>query len=120
GATGPMLDRLVESALRAGKRARTETGIGRGVGAVASAACELARRSISTLDDCRVVVIGAGETSRLAAQHLGRYFPGAVTIVNRSPARGSALAAEIGGRATTLDQLPGAVAGPHPPRVAPP
>ena len=37
GATGPMLDRLVESALRAGKRARTETGIGTGVVSVASA-----------------------------------------------------------------------------------
>jgi glutamyl-tRNA reductase len=109
GATGPMLDRLVESALRAGKRARTETAIGTGVVSVASAACELARRSIRSFDDCRVVVIGAGETSRLAAQHLGHYFPG-VTIVNRSPERGAALAAEIGGRAVTLEQLPDAVA----------
>jgi glutamyl-tRNA reductase len=105
-----MLDRLVESALRAGKRARTETGIGTGVVSVASAACELARRSVPTLDNCRVVVIGAGETSRLAAQHLGHYFPGAVTIVNRSRDRGAALAAEIGGRAMTLDQLADAIA----------
>ena len=110
GATGPLLDRLMESALRAGKRARTETGIGTGVVSVASAACELARHSIPTLTDCRVVVIGAGETSRLAAQHLGRYFPGGVTIVNRSRDRGAALAAEIGGRAMTLDQLADAVA----------
>jgi glutamyl-tRNA reductase len=57
-----------------------------------------------------VVVIGAGETSRLAAQHLGHYFPGAVTIVNRSRDRGAALAAEIGGRAMTLDQLADAIA----------
>lgn len=110
GATGPMLDRLVESALRAGKRARTETGIGAGVVSVASAACELARRSMPTIEDCRVVVIGAGETSRLAAQHLGRYFPGAVTIVNRSRERGIALALEVGGRALPLDQLADAVA----------
>jgi glutamyl-tRNA reductase len=110
GATGPILDRLIESALRAGKRARTETGIGAGVVSVASAACELARRSMPTIEDCRVVVIGAGETSRLAAQHLGRYFPGAVTIVNRSRDRGIALALEVGGRALPLDQLADAVA----------
>ena len=87
GATGTLLDRLIETALRTGKRARAETAIGAGVVSVASAACELARRHMPSLDGRRVVVIGAGETGRLAAQHLARYCPGGVTIVNRSATR---------------------------------
>ena len=68
----PVLDRLFESAFRAGKRARTETSIGAGVVSIASAACELARQGLRSLDALRVVVVGAGETSRLAAKHLAR------------------------------------------------
>jgi glutamyl-tRNA reductase len=109
GATGPLLDRLLETALRVGKRARSETAIGSGVVSVVSAACELARHTITSLEAQRVVVIGAGDTARLAAQHLGRHFPGGVTIVNRSRDRAEALAAEIGGRARSLEDLAGAI-----------
>ena len=53
GAAGATLDRLFESAFRAGKRARTETSIGAGVVSIASAACELARQGLQTLDTLR-------------------------------------------------------------------
>ena len=91
-----MLDRLFESAFRAGKRARAETSIGAGVVSIASAACELARQGLRSLDALRVVVVGAGETSRLAAKHLAQHCPGGVTIVNRTFARAEALASELG------------------------
>ena len=87
GATGPMLDRLVESALRAGKRARTETGIGTGVVSVASAACELARRSSPRWT---TAAWSSSAPVKLAPRRAapGTLLPGAVTIVNRSRDRG--------------------------------
>lgn len=111
GTAGAMLDRLFESAFRAGKRARAETSIGAGVVSIASAACELARQGLRSLDSLRVVVVGAGETSRLAAKHLARHCPGGVTIVNRTFARAEALAAEIGITAQPFEQLGDAIAG---------
>ena len=110
GAAGPMLDRLFESAFRAGKRARAETSIGAGVVSIASAACELARQGLRSLDALRVVVVGAGETSRLAAKHLARHCPGGVTIVNRTFARAEALASELGTAAQPFERLTAAVA----------
>jgi glutamyl-tRNA reductase len=109
GATGPWLDRLFESALRTGKRARAETAIGVGVVSVASAACELARRHIDRLDDRSVLVIGVGETSRIAATHVTHYSP-RVTIANRTLDRARALAEQIGASAVGLDDLPRALA----------
>jgi glutamyl-tRNA reductase len=110
GATGATLDRLLECALRTGKRARAETAIGGGVVSVASAACELARQGLTTLDGLRVVVIGAGETSRLAARHLAQHCPGGVTIVNRTLARAETLASDLGISARPLEALPDVIA----------
>jgi glutamyl-tRNA reductase len=110
GAAGPVLDRLFESAFRAGKRARAETSIGAGVVSIASAACELARQGLRSLDALRVVVVGAGETSRLAAKHLARHCPGGVTIVNRTFTRAEALASELGTAAQPFERLTAAVA----------
>ncbi len=105
GATGPWLERMFESALRAGKRVRTESSIGTGIVSVASAACELARRHMSTLDGRRVLVIGTGETGRLAAKHLAHHCPGRVTVVNRTYAHAEQCAAEVGARAVPIEQL---------------
>jgi glutamyl-tRNA reductase len=110
GAAGATLDRLFESAFRAGKRARTETSIGAGVVSIASAACELARQGLQTLDTLRVVVVGAGETSRLAAKHLAHHCPGGVTIVNRTWSRAEELALELGITAKPLAHLADAIA----------
>jgi glutamyl-tRNA reductase len=110
GAAGATLDRLFESAFRAGKRARAETSIGAGVVSIASAACELARQGLQTLDTLRVVVVGAGETSRLAAKHLAHHCPGGVTILNRTRSRAEALALELGITAKPLADLTNAMA----------
>jgi glutamyl-tRNA reductase len=108
-ATGAWLDRVFESALRTGKRVRAETAIGVGVVSVASAACELARRHIDRLEGRTVLVIGVGETSRIAATHVTHYTPN-VTVANRTLERARALADQIGASAIALDELPRALA----------
>jgi glutamyl-tRNA reductase len=110
GATGPWMEHLFESALHAGKRARTETSIGTGVVSVGSAACELARRHMPTLEGRRVLVIGAGETSRIAAKHLAQHCSGGVTLANRTLARAEALAAQLGVRAVPFEDIDGVLA----------
>ncbi len=108
--SGPLLDRLFEAALHAGKRARAETSIGAGTVSVASAAIELAARVTAGLANRRVVVVGAGDTARLAAVHAAEHNVGRLTIVNRTREHAEAVAAETGGFGAELEHLPEALA----------
>jgi len=102
-ATGPLLDRLAEAALHAGKRVRTETAIDVGAMSVASAAVKVATRVLGDLRGRRVLVVGAGETGRLAARHFAKERPAALLVANRTLERARALAAEVRGEAVPLD-----------------
>jgi glutamyl-tRNA reductase len=103
---GPILDRLFTTAFRAGKRSRNETEIGRGAVSVASAAVELARKVVGSLNRRTALVVGAGDTGRLVAQHFASEQPHELMIANRTLDRARALAAEVGARALGLDDLP--------------
>ncbi len=103
---GPILDRLFMTAFRGAKRARSESGIGRGAVSVASAAVELAVKVVGPLGKKTALVVGAGETGRLVAQHLSSESPHELWITNRTPERGRALAAEVGGHFLELPHLP--------------
>jgi len=90
--------------LAAAKRVRIETAIGRaGVSWGHAAAC-LAGKVLGELRGRRVLILGAGEMARLSARHLAAQGA-AITVLNRTPARAEALAAEVGGRAGGLDSL---------------
>ncbi len=108
-ATGPLLNRLFETALRAGKRARHETGLGRGATTTASAAVELVARLAGPLDQRQVLVVGAGETAKLAALHLARLRPSHLVVANRTLAHAETIAAKVGGTAIDLAELPTAL-----------
>jgi glutamyl-tRNA reductase len=109
GATDAVVNRLFETALRAGRRARRETGIGRGSTSAASAAAALVARAAAPLATRRVAIVGAGETASIAARHIARLRPAALVIVNRTLARADALAREIGASALPLDALANAL-----------
>jgi glutamyl-tRNA reductase len=109
-ALGTVLDRLLTTALHTGKRARTETEIGAGTVSVASAAVALAGKVFSDLAERHVLVVGAGETARLAGQHFAKYRPAALRVANRTGERAAALACALGGEAIPLESLASAVA----------
>ncbi|MEK7787502.1 MAG: glutamyl-tRNA reductase, partial [Chloroflexota bacterium] len=67
---GPVLSALFRTAIRAGKRARTETAISRNPASISSMAVKLAEQVIYPLAGCRVVVVGAGEMGELAIEAL--------------------------------------------------
>ena len=105
GAVGTKLARLFTSAVHAGKRARTETAIGRHTLSISHAAVLLLKSSID-LTAARVVVVGAGEMAGLAVSALLAHGAARVDVVNRTYARAAALAERFGVNAALWEELP--------------
>jgi glutamyl-tRNA reductase len=106
GTTGPVTNRLFRDALAAGKRARTETGIGRLRVSVSSMAVELAQKVLGDLTSRRVLVIGAGENGEVTARALADRGVHSIFVANRRYDRAIGLAARFGGEAVRFDDLP--------------
>lgn len=103
-AVGWLLSALFRKAIRVGRRVRAETGIEGSAAGLADAGATLARRTLGSLRDKTVLIVGAGKMSDLAAVHLAA--DGAtVLIANRTTARAETLAARVGGEAVPLDGL---------------
>jgi glutamyl-tRNA reductase len=100
GAYGPVLDRLFREALRVGKKVRTETAINESPASVSSAAAALAQQVFGDLKGCRVLLVGAGEVSELAARALA-----ARGVTSRTHANAEKLAGAFGARAVPFERL---------------
>jgi len=97
GAAGKILNRLLITAIAAGKRVRSETKIAQGAVSISSAAVELAALQAENdlkmpLKDASVCIVGAGKMARLLVQHLVSASVSRITIVNRSVERAQELA----------------------------
>lgn len=101
---GRTLNTLVQNALRVGKRVHTETAIGGAGRSVLSAALDEVESHGITLDQRRVLIVGAGQMAGLAARTLA-HRGGDVVVVNRTRARADRLAEQVGGRAAGTEQL---------------
>ncbi len=107
GRAGPRLTRLFQHAFSVAKKVRTDTTIGSSPVSVAYAAVTLARRIFSKFEKHTALLVGAGETIELVARHLHGHRIGRLFIANRSLPRARELAAEFGGFALPLSELPG-------------
>ena len=96
-ATGPILNRFIQSALEAGKRVRTETELSTGAISVSYAAVEKIKSIIPNLADTKILLIGAGTTGKLTASHFIKKGASNFLIANRRPERGKILAVETNG-----------------------
>jgi glutamyl-tRNA reductase len=105
GTGGPIINRLFQDALRAGKRVRTETSVSRRSGSVASVAVELARRELGHLNGRHALVIGAGKHGALTARALMDAGVQTVYVANRARDRAKDLARRFGGRTVGFDDL---------------
>jgi glutamyl-tRNA reductase len=110
GATGPISNRLFRDALAAGKRVRTETGVGRSRVSVSTVAVDLAAGMLGDLSKRRVLVIGAGENGELTARALRERGVHTVFVANRRYDRAIGLAERFGGSAVRFDDLPAELA----------
>jgi glutamyl-tRNA reductase len=66
-------------------------------------------RIFSDLSEKKVLLVGAGETGRLAAKHFAEAHPAKILIANRTFDKARAIADELGGEAIPLEALPGAI-----------
>jgi len=106
GAAGPLLHALFRAAIAAGKRARTETDIGRGGFSVGHVAVDLARSIFGSLRETTVLILGAGKMSELTARHLAQTGVRVVLVANRTHEKAVALASRLAGRAIRYEEFP--------------
>jgi len=105
GTTGPMFHSLFPQALRAAKRVRSETGIGRGHISISSVAVDYLRQVFDRFDDKTILLIGAGKMARLTLTHLKELNPKRILVANRSEARAIEVAQQCGGTVLPWDML---------------
>lgn len=104
GSVGTLLRRCFDRSFKIAKRVRTETEIAAGNVSVSSIACELAEKIFGSLRDRRVLLVGAGKMSEVAAKSLTARGA-ALYVVNRNPERAQSLAAACGGTPRPLEAL---------------
>ncbi|GAB3456050.1 glutamyl-tRNA reductase [Kineococcus endophyticus] len=110
GLAGGTLDRLLQNALRVGKRAHSETRLDAAGASLVDAAMTRAAAVVGgELAGRRALVVGAGAMSALVATTFARAGLD-VVVANRTPDRAQRLAAAIGGRAVGLEDLRAEVA----------
>jgi glutamyl-tRNA reductase len=126
GTIGRVLGELGRLALRAGKRARAETGIDRAGQSLVSVGIELAAarlhpapeapeapeaREAPALAGRDVIVVGAGSMSALAATTARRSGAARIAVANRTRRHAERLAAKVSADVIALADLDSALAG---------
>ena len=110
GAAGSQLNLLFRHALEIGKRARTETAIGRHVASVSTAAVAMAAERLGTLEGRSILVLGAGDMGEGMVRSLASNGVTDIRIANRTWDRAAELAERVGGRAIRLADLDASLA----------
>ena len=105
GNAGATLNTLFQQALRVGKRAHSETGIDTVSGSMVEVGLQHAADVAGALADTRVLVVGAGSMSSLAATTISRLGSADLVIINRTLGKAEHLAEATGGRALPLLDL---------------
>lgn len=109
-ATGPVVNRLFETGLRAAKRVRSTTLLGSGTNSVGAQAAALAARRFGNLVHTRIVIVGCGKTGERVARQLFKGGARDLVFINRTPGRADQLARELSGRSAPLETLHAEVA----------
>jgi len=104
GSTGRFLDAVLQKALTVSKRVRNETAIGNAAVSVPYAAVELARGILGSLEDKKVLLLGAGKMSELSARYLIKNGVNAVRVINRTFEHAIELAAKLAGIAIPFEE----------------
>jgi glutamyl-tRNA reductase len=102
---GAEIDKMFAAAISAGKRVRSETGIGRGAFSIGRCAVDTAKSIFGTLEGRAIFILGAGKIAESTARHLRAQGAAPILVANRTHSRAQELAQQLGGRALRYDQL---------------
>lgn len=105
GCAGPVCSALFRAAIVTGKRARSETAISRNAASMSHVAVQLARQLFPNLNEARVLLIGSGKMSELAAQNLYENGAQRLVIINRTQQHAIDLAQRLGAVHRTFPEL---------------
>ncbi len=105
GAVGGLLESVMSRAFFVAKRVRTETGIGQMAVSVSYAAVELARKIFGSLSGKKVMIVGGGKMSQIAARHLRRSGASHIFVANRTNSRAEELAEMFQGTAVDYSRF---------------
>ena len=106
GTLGSGLHAVFQRVFSVAKRVRSDTAIGENPVSVAYAAVSLAQQIFSSLEKDTALLIGAGETIELVAQHLARQGVKRMLVANRTLANARDLAQQFGAEAILLGDIP--------------
>jgi glutamyl-tRNA reductase len=109
GTAGRVLNGFLQGASRAARLVRSKTEIARNPVSVSSVAVEVAHNYFGDFNGKRVLVVGAGKMSDLAARAL-RSRGATLTVTNRTRARAEELAARFEADVHDWEDLAGALA----------
>jgi glutamyl-tRNA reductase len=112
GGTGPVLNRVFQSALEVGKRVRAETQISARPMSVAFAGVKLAERIFGSLRSHSALILGAGSTGEQVVAHLRDRGISRLGVANRSRQRAVELAGQFGAEVVNWDALDSALIWP--------
>lgn len=110
GTHNAVLSQLFHTAIRVGRKARSDTGIGRHAVSISSTATKLAERTLGDLPSRTVLVVSAGEAGKLTARSLTKHGVKKLFVTSRTPARAKELARDLGGRQVPFGKLGAAMA----------
>jgi len=102
--SGPVLNRLFQTALSVAGRVRSETSVSRGAASVSSAAVQLAKQIFGSLSGKRAMVLGAGEMAELALECLADQGVRTSIVANRTFERAAEVAERHGAVAMHYDE----------------
>ncbi|MGH1538437.1 MAG: glutamyl-tRNA reductase [Gammaproteobacteria bacterium] len=102
---GRNLNQLFQRSFNVAKKVRTNTEIGANPVSVASAAVALSKNIFGNFKKHSALLLGAGETIELAAEHLKSAGIGKIVVANRSVERAQSLADKVGGRGVSLSYV---------------
>ena len=105
GALDARLEIIARGAIRAAKRTRHETGIGRRPVSVSHAAVAAAANVLGDLNGRHVLLVGAGEMSEVALRLLRKQRIGNVYLASRTFERADEVAQPLGGQAVPFDAI---------------
>ena len=99
------INKLFQMAFKTAKLVRSDTEIGRNPVSVAHCAVQLGRQIFGSLDQQRILIMGAGETAELLIRYLINHDAKQLVIANRTGHKADKLAQMFGATTMPLDAI---------------
>ncbi|MFC2067409.1 glutamyl-tRNA reductase [Chloroflexota bacterium] len=99
------LRHIFQNAIRIGRRVRKETGISKNAFSISSVAIDLATKVVGELQNCQMLVIGAGEVGKLVAQAAKERGVSRIIVASRTRERAQMMTNILGGTAISMHEV---------------